>query len=59
LSAADLGLTAEQVGLAGSRVETISVAPPASGAAARILEGDAKTAAATLVGLLQKEARVL
>ena len=59
VTAADLGLAADRVGLAGSRLETIAVAPPDSGAAARILEGDAATAAATLVSLLQKEARVL
>lgn len=58
-SAADLGLNASEIGLAGSRLETISVAPPESGAAAQILEGDAATAVGKLVSLLRKEARVL
>jgi electron transfer flavoprotein beta subunit len=59
VSAAELGLADNELGLAGSRLETVSVAPPESGAAARILEGDAATAAAQLVALLRKEARVL
>lgn len=58
-SAADLGLNASEIGLPGSRLETISVAPPESGAAAQILDGDAATAAGKLVSLLRKEARVL
>ncbi|HVF62151.1 MAG TPA: electron transfer flavoprotein subunit beta/FixA family protein [Thermoanaerobaculia bacterium] len=56
---ADLGLDAEAVGAAGSRLEVVSVAFPESGAGAQILEGDAATAAKALVEKLQKEARVL
>ncbi|MEM9292427.1 MAG: electron transfer flavoprotein subunit beta/FixA family protein [Acidobacteriota bacterium] len=59
LKAADLGLDATVVGAAGSRIETVSVAFPDSGQGAEMIEGDAATAAATLVQKLQKEARVL
>jgi len=59
VSAADLGLDPGQVGSAGSRLEIVSIAFPASGKAAQILPGDPKTAAAALVEKLQKEARVL
>jgi electron transfer flavoprotein beta subunit len=56
---ADLGLDPGQIGAAGSRVEIVSVAFPASGSGAQMLEGDPKTATRTLVDKLQKEARVL
>ena len=56
---ADLGLDAGAVGAAGSRLEILSVALPAAGKGAQMIAGDAKTAAATLVEKLQKEARVL
>ena len=56
---ADLGLDPAQVGEAGSRLEIVSVALPAAGRGAQILEGDAKAAATALVQKLQKEARVL
>jgi electron transfer flavoprotein beta subunit len=59
LTAADLGLDPETVGAAGSRLEILSVAAPATGKEAQILAGDARTAAAALVEKLQKEARVL
>ncbi len=59
VSAADLGLAADQVGEAGSRLEIVSISFPESGKGAQILEGDAKAAAAALVDKLQKEARVL
>jgi len=55
----DLGLSAEQVGAAGSRLEIVSVALPDSGAGAHMLEGDPKQQAATLVQKLRNEARVL
>lgn len=55
----DLGLTAAQVGAAGSRLEIVSVAFPDSGSGAQMLEGDAETMVAQLVEKLQKEARVL
>jgi electron transfer flavoprotein beta subunit len=56
---ADLGLDPAQVGAAGSRLEILSVAFPAAGKGAQMIAGDAKTAAAALVGKLQQEARVL
>jgi electron transfer flavoprotein beta subunit len=59
VSPADLGLDAAQVGAAGSRLEVVSVSFPESGAGAQMLEGDAKTAVASLVDKLRKEARVL
>jgi electron transfer flavoprotein beta subunit len=59
VSAADLGLDASQVGAAGSRLEVLTVAFPQAGRGAEMITGDAKSAAATLVEKLQKEARVL
>jgi electron transfer flavoprotein beta subunit len=59
VKAADLGLDPATVGAAGSRLEIVSVALPASGAGAQMIEGDAKAAAKTLVERLQKEARVI
>jgi electron transfer flavoprotein beta subunit len=56
---ADLGLGESEVGAAGSRLETVAVAFPESGAAAQILEGDAATAAKALAGKLRQEARVI
>jgi len=58
-SPAEIGLAAEQIGLAGSRLEIVSVDFPDTGAGAQIFEGDAAQAAATLVDKLRKEARVL
>jgi electron transfer flavoprotein beta subunit len=56
---ADLGLAPDSIGAAGSRVEIVSVGFPEAGAGAQIFEGDAKSAAATLVDRLRKEAKVL
>ena len=56
---ADLGLSPDEVGAAGSRLEIVDVSFPDSGAGAQILEGDAATAVKALVEKLQKEARVL
>jgi electron transfer flavoprotein beta subunit len=56
---ADLGLDPTQLGAAGSRLEVLSVAFPAAGEGAQMIDGDAKTAAAALVVKLQQEARVL
>lgn len=53
-----LGLAAEDLGDRGSRVEILEVAFPESGSGAQIIEGDAATAAKTLVEKLQREARV-
>lgn len=55
----DLGLSAADLGAAGSRVEIVSVAFPETGEGAEILEGDPATAAKALVEKLRKEARVL
>jgi electron transfer flavoprotein beta subunit len=59
LSPADLGLDPSEIGAAGSRLEILSVSLPAEGRGAQMIGGDAKTAAATLVDKLRKEARVL
>ncbi len=59
VSPADLGLSAEEIGSAGSRLEVLSVALPDAGEAAQIIEGDPAEAARILVEKLQKEARVL
>ncbi len=56
---ADLGLTDDQVGIAGSGVEVISVDFPSSGEGAEMLEGTPEEIATRLVEKLQKEARVL
>ena len=59
LSTSDLGLGADEVGAAGSRLEVLSVAFPESGEGAELIEAPAEEAAKTLVEKLQKEARVL
>ncbi len=59
LSAADLGLGADEVGASGSRLEVLSVAFPETGEGAELIEAPAEEAAKTLVEKLQKEARVL
>lgn len=56
---ADLGLAETEVGLAGSRLEVLSVGFPESGASAQILPGDAAAAAKLLVEKLRNEARVI
>jgi electron transfer flavoprotein beta subunit len=55
----DLGLEADALGAAGSKIEVLSIAFPEAGKGAQIIEGDAETAARTLVEKLQKEARIL
>jgi electron transfer flavoprotein alpha/beta subunit len=59
LGPADLGLDPGQVGSAGRRVDVRRLYVPEKSAVAEILQGDAATAAATLVDRLQKEAKVL
>ncbi len=54
-SPGDLGLAPEQLGSAGSRLEIVDVAFPESGGGAQIIEGDAASAAATLVEKLRQE----
>ncbi|MCP4204699.1 MAG: electron transfer flavoprotein subunit beta/FixA family protein [bacterium] len=58
-SASDLGLSENEVGAAGSRLETLAVFFPESGETAEIFEGDPAESARRLVEKLQKEARVL
>ncbi len=58
-SAADLGLSESEVGVAASRLETLAVFFPQTGDAAEIFEGDVSESARLLVERLQKEARVL
>lgn len=55
----DLGLSAEVVGAAGSRLETLSVGFPESGRGAQILQGEPAVAARDLVAKLRNEARVI
>ncbi len=55
----DLGLAAEEVGMAGSRLEIVDVAFPESSGGAQIFEGDPATAAKALIEKLRNEARVL
>lgn len=55
----DLGLAPEGLGESGAKIEVISVAFPETGKGAQMIEGDAETAAKTLVEKLQKEARIL
>lgn len=59
MSAADLGLAADRVGLQGSGIEILAVNFPEAGQGAQILEGDPATAVASLIQKLKKEARVL
>jgi len=56
---ADLGLGEGDVGLAGSRLEVLSVGFPESGGGAQILPGDPAAAAKLLIDKLQNEARVI
>ncbi|MDY6968440.1 MAG: electron transfer flavoprotein subunit beta/FixA family protein [Spirochaetota bacterium] len=55
--AGDLGLS--EIGQAGSKTEFIKMFIPVSEHKAEIIEGDAKTAAATLVDKLRNEAKVI
>jgi electron transfer flavoprotein beta subunit len=56
---AELGLAVDQVGLAGSRLEVVSVGFPDAGGGAQILEGEPAVAAKVLVEKLRNEARVI
>ena len=55
VSPADLGLGDAEVGLAGSRLEVVSVGFPEASAGAQILSGD--SAASELISKLKNEAR--
>lgn len=59
LAPGDLGLSPDDVGKTGCRVEVTRLYVPERTKQAEILEGDAATAVATLVDRLQKEAKVL
>ena len=54
-SPGDLGLDAGELGSAGSRLEIVDVAFPEAAGGAQIIEGDAASAAATLVEKLRQE----
>ncbi len=54
-SPGDLGLAPEQLGSAGSRLEIVDVSFPQAAGGAEIIEGDAASAAATLVEKLRQE----
>jgi electron transfer flavoprotein beta subunit len=56
---ADLGLAAGEVGAAAARLEVVSVGFPESGRGAQLIQGDAATAARTLIEKLRQEARVI
>lgn len=56
---ADIGVDAGQVGKAGRKVQVARLYVPEKAKGAELIEGDAATAAATLVQKLQKEAKVL
>ena len=55
----DLGLAESEIGLAGSRLEVLSVGFPESGGGAQILAGEPAVAAKLLIEKLQNEARVI
>jgi electron transfer flavoprotein beta subunit len=55
----DLGLSADEVGERGSKLEILGIALPKTGEAAQIIEGEPAEAARILIEKLQKEARVL
>ncbi|MCU0822770.1 MAG: electron transfer flavoprotein subunit beta/FixA family protein [Spirochaetes bacterium] len=57
MKAGDLGLA--EVGKAGSKTEFVKMYIPVSEHKAEIIQGDAKTAAATLVNKLKNEAKVI
>lgn len=59
MNTGDLGLSADDVGAEGSKLETLGIALPQTGEAAQIIEGEPAEAARVLVEKLQKEARVL
>ena len=59
LTMADLGLKAEEVGKAGSRVLLRQMSPPAPRSAGKILNGEPAQAVGELVHLLHEDARVL
>ena len=55
----ELGLTSDEIGAGGGRLEVISMAPPEASGQCEFIEGDAPAAAKALVEKLRKEAKVL
>ncbi|GAB4369609.1 MAG: electron transfer flavoprotein subunit beta/FixA family protein [Acidobacteriota bacterium] len=55
----ELGLSAEQIGKAGRRLEVLSLAPPEKKGQCEFIEGKPEEVAATLVEKLRREAKVL
>lgn len=56
---ADLGLEAQELGAAGSRLELLGVAFPEAGAGAQMLEGSPEAVAQELIDKLRREAKVI
>ncbi|MBF0496207.1 MAG: electron transfer flavoprotein subunit beta/FixA family protein [Deltaproteobacteria bacterium] len=57
---ADLGLNAEDVGLAGSKLKIMALTPPPQRSAGKIVEGETpQEKAAALVKLLREEAKII
>ena len=56
---AALGLTNDEVGGSGAKIEIVEIAFPAKGEGAQMLEGNPQEVAALLVEKLKKEARIL
>ncbi|MBI5166557.1 MAG: electron transfer flavoprotein subunit beta/FixA family protein [candidate division NC10 bacterium] len=54
-----LGLSPEEVGLAGSKVKILKLSPPPSRATGKILEGEPREQASQLVKLLREEAKII
>lgn len=59
MSAGDLGLSEDEVGLAGSKTDIGKIYPPPPRPAGRVLEGEPQEAAAELVKLLREEAKAI
>ncbi|MCL7453261.1 MAG: electron transfer flavoprotein subunit beta/FixA family protein [Anaerolineae bacterium] len=55
----DVGLAADEVGAAGSKLEIVAVLPPPERPAGRIIEGEPDEAARKVVHLLRDEAKVI
>jgi electron transfer flavoprotein beta subunit len=58
-TAADLGLAADSVGLAGSKTRVVLMSPPPTRARGKILEGEPPEVAQKLVKALREEAKVI
>jgi len=59
LSLQDLGLTSDQVGARGAKLQVDKLELPPVRSAGKIIEGDAATAVSELVRLLREEAKIL